>query len=68
MLTERVDADQIILLNPSKDPLRARLITYKDPVSIKVLEFVFNMFDYSDSTVIFLYKYRWTIEILFKQR
>jgi hypothetical protein len=62
-----VVADQIILLNPSKDPLRARLITYKDPVSGKVLEFVSNMFDYSDSTVILLYKYRWNIEILFKQ-
>jgi hypothetical protein len=62
-----VVADQIIMLNPTKDPLRARLIIYKDPVSGKVLEFVSNMFDYSDSTVILLYKYRWNIEILFKQ-
>ncbi len=62
-----VVADLIIMLNPSKDPLRARLIIYKDPVSGKVLEFVSNMFDYSDSTVILLYKYRWNIEILFKQ-
>ena len=60
-------SDQIIILNPSKDPLRARLIIYKDPVSGKVLEFVTNMFDYSNSTVILLYKYRWNIEILFKQ-
>lgn len=62
-----VISDQIIMLNPSKDPLRARLIIYKDPVSGKVLEFVSNMFDYSDSTIILLYKYRWNIEILFKQ-
>ena len=62
-----VISDQIIMLNPSKDPLRARLIIYKDPVSGKVLEFVSNMFDYSESTVILLYKYRWNIEILFKQ-
>jgi hypothetical protein len=62
-----VVSDQIIMLNPSKDPLRARLIIYKDPVSGKVLEFVTNMFDYGDSTVILLYKYRWNIEILFKQ-
>lgn len=62
-----VVADQIILLNPSKEPLKARLITYKDPVSGKVLEFVSNMFDYSHSTIILLYKYRWNIEILLKQ-
>lgn len=62
-----VVSDQIIMLNPSKDPLKARLIIYKDPASGKILEFVSNMFDYSDSTVILLYKYRWNIEILFKQ-
>jgi hypothetical protein len=60
-------SDQIILLNPSREPLNARLIIYKDPVSGKVLEFVSNMLDYSDSTIILLYKYRWNIEILFKQ-
>lgn len=60
-------SDQIILLNPSKEPLKARLIIYKDPVSGKILEFVSNMFDYSDNTIILLYKYRWNIEILFKQ-
>lgn len=60
-------SDQIILLNPSKEPLKARLIIYKDPVSGKVLEFISNMFDYSENTIILLYKYRWNIEILFKQ-
>jgi len=60
-------SDQVIMLNPSKEPLKARLIRYKDPVSGTVLEFVSNMFDYGESTVILLYKYRWNIEILFKQ-
>jgi len=55
------------LLNPSKDPLRARLIIYKEPVSGKVLVFVFYMFDYSGSTVILIYKYRSNIEIMFRQ-
>lgn len=62
-----VISDQTILLNPSKDPLKARLIIYKDPVSGKTLEFVSNMFDYSDNTIILLYKYRWNIEVQFKQ-
>ena len=60
-------SDQIVLLNPSKEPLKARLIIYKDPVSGKVLEFVSNMLDHSHSTIILLYKYRWNIEVLFKQ-
>lgn len=60
-------SDQIISLNPSKEPLKARLIIYKDPVSGKVLEFVSNLFEHSDSTVILLYKYRWNIEVMFKQ-
>ncbi|MDO9551484.1 hypothetical protein [Rhodonellum sp.] len=49
------------MLNLSKDSLWVRLIIYKDPGSGRVLEFVSNMFDYSDSTVILLYKYRWSI-------
>lgn len=60
-------SDQIVLLNLSKEFLNARLIIYKDPVSGKVLEFVYNMHDYSESTIILLYKYRWNIEVLFKQ-
>lgn len=62
-----VVSDRIIMLNPSKDPLKARLIIYKDPVSGKILEFVSNMFEYNASTIILLYKYRWNIEVLFKQ-
>ncbi|MCP4459492.1 MAG: transposase [Cytophagales bacterium] len=45
----------------------ARLIIYKDPVSGKVLKFISNMFDHQGTTIIQLYKYRWIIEVLFKQ-
>lgn len=60
-------SDQIILLNPSENTLKARLIIYKDPQSGHVLKFVSNMFDYQESTIILLYKYRWNIEVLFKR-
>ncbi len=60
-------SDQIILLNPSKNALKARLIVYKDHLTGKVIKFVSNMFDYLNSTIILLYKYRWNIELLFKR-
>ncbi|MFT7036916.1 MAG: hypothetical protein ACJA2S_005457 [Cyclobacteriaceae bacterium] len=60
-------SDQIIQLKTSETTLEARLIIYKDPVSGKVLKFIFNMFSHSAYTVIQLYKYRWNIEVLFKQ-
>jgi hypothetical protein len=60
-------SDQIIRLNSDETVLEARLIIYKDPVSGKVLKFVSNMFGYLDTTIIQLYKYRWCIEVLFKQ-
>jgi len=60
-------SDQIIRLNSEETILETRLIIYKDPVSGKVLKFVSNMFSYQDTTVIQLYKYRWSIEVLFKQ-
>jgi DDE family transposase/uncharacterized protein DUF4372 len=60
-------SDQIIHLSSNETSLDARLIVYKDPVSGNVLKFISNMFDYQDTTVIQLYKYRWGIEVLFKQ-
>lgn len=60
-------SDQVILLNPSESALKARLIVYKDPQSGHVLKFISNMFDYRDTTIILLYKYRWNIEVLFKR-
>lgn len=62
-----VISDQVIRLNPQGSALKARLIVWKDPQSGNVLKFVSNMFDYEDQTIILLYKYRWNIEILFKQ-
>lgn len=60
-------SDQIILLNPSESALKVRLIVYKDPQSGHILKFISNMIDYRDTTIILLYKYRWTIEVLFKR-
>ena len=60
-------SDQVILLNLAGSDLKARLIIYKDPVSGNVIEFISNMFDYRDTTIILLYKYRWNIEVLFKR-
>jgi len=57
-------SDQQILL---KDGLEARLVIFKDHESGKVLHFVSNMFDYEAMTIVQLYKYRWNIEVLFKQ-
>lgn len=60
-------SDQLILLNPDGNSLKARLIIYKDPQSGNVLKFVSNMFEYQANTIILLYKYRWSIEVLFKR-
>ena len=59
-----VISDQRILLNGT---LQARLIVFKDYLSDKVLRFVSNMFDYQQMTITQLYRYRWNIEVLFKQ-
>ena len=56
--------DQAILL---KGNHRARLVTYKDPFSGKVLRFLTNIFDFQAMTIAMLYKCRWNIEVLFKQ-
>jgi hypothetical protein len=60
-------SDQVILLNASKTAHKARLIIFKDPETGKVLKFVSNMFEYAASTIIQLYKYRWSIEVFFKR-
>ncbi|MEQ9297780.1 MAG: IS4 family transposase [Cyclobacteriaceae bacterium] len=49
------------------DGLEARLVVFKDHASGKVLQFVSNMFDHEAMTIVLLYKYRWNIEVLFKQ-
>ncbi len=64
-----VICDQVISLHKGTQPgfLTARLITYKDPVSGKVLRFLTNQFTYQAQTVVALYKNRWLMETFFKQ-
>lgn len=57
-------SDERILL---KEGLEARLVVFKDYVSGNVLQFVSNMFDHDAMTIVQLYKYRWNIEVFFKQ-
>lgn len=60
--------DEIISLKVSeKTSHKARLVTYKDPLSGTVLQFITNMFDCSAFTISLLYKCRWNMEVLFKQ-
>lgn len=47
--------------------LKARLITYKDPLTGHVLRFLSNMFLYQATTITSLYKNRWSMEVLFKR-
>lgn len=51
----------------SKEGLILRLVTYKDPESGKLLQFLTNHFDYKAETIALIYKNRWTIEVFFKQ-
>jgi hypothetical protein len=61
--------DQTIQLKlaGSEQPLKARLITYKDPLTGNVLKFLTNMFAYQADTVTMLYKNRWGMEVFFKR-
>jgi hypothetical protein len=60
--------DEVILLKINEDKQhKARLITYKDPLSNNILEFISNMEDCSALTITLLYKCRWNMEVLFKQ-
>ena len=55
-------ADQVVQLGPT----RARIVVYKDFVTGKVLKFVTNLFDCQPETIAYLYRCRWSIELLFK--
>ena len=61
--------DQIIELSlgNNNQALRLRMVTYKDPLTRKILEFVTNLIDYQAATIAQLYKCRWGIESFFKQ-
>jgi len=47
--------------------IKARIISYKDPESGKVLMFVTNNRRFKPSTIAAIYKQRWQIELLFKR-
>lgn len=59
--------DQLVELKTDEGPLKARLITYKDPLTGKVLRFLSNTFDFQYHTIVLLYKNRWEIEPFFKK-
>ena len=59
--------DEIIILNTSNGPLRARLITFKSLTTAKTYTFLSNLFEVSATTIAKLYKNRWEIEPFFKQ-
>lgn len=60
--------DQIIQLKLlDNQSFKARLITYKDPLSGHVLRFLSNMFHHNPTTITLLYKNRWNMEVLFKR-
>jgi hypothetical protein len=66
-----VISDQLILLGvdykPGKPKVKARLITFTDPQSGKVFEFLTNNFTLMPATISAIYKKRWQIELLFKR-
>jgi len=45
---------------------QARVVIYKDYQSGKILKFVTNLYDCKPETIAYLYKCRWSIEVLFK--
>jgi hypothetical protein len=47
--------------------ITVRLVTYKDPVSGKIFEFLTNNFRFNASTVAGLYRKRWQVELFFKR-
>lgn len=60
--------EETILLKINEDKHhKARLVTYKDPLTNNILKFVSNMHDCSALTITLLYKCRWNMEVLFKQ-
>lgn len=56
-------ADQLVVLGG----MEVRVVRYKDFESGKVLTFVTNLRDCQPQTIAYLYKCRWSIELLFKR-
>lgn len=51
----------------TEDKVELRLVTYQDPVTGQILEFVTNLFDVPPGIVAWLYKQRWHLEKVFDQ-
>lgn len=61
--------DQIIRIVGNKAdriPIELRLVTYRDPETGEVYEFLTNLFHLSALTITQIYKARWEIELFFK--
>jgi hypothetical protein len=63
--------DQMITLSDKYEKVTRtvtlRLITYRDPISGEILQFLTNLIGHTSMTITLLYKNRWVIEVLFKQ-
>lgn len=63
--------DQLISLNYRENSVsrtvEVRLVSYSDPESGEILEFITNLKGLDALTIALLYKNRWVIEVLFKQ-
>ncbi len=66
-----IKKDQLISLNywdkRVSRTVEVRLVTYRDPESGEILEFITNLKGLDALTIPLLYKNRWVIEVLFKQ-
>ncbi len=66
----RVLKDEEIILNygeNKKEEHRARRIAYWDGENNRLFEFITNNFELAPERIALIYKYRWKIELLFKQ-
>jgi hypothetical protein len=53
--------------HPDTTKVRARIVTFKDPLSGKEFQFVTNNLRFSPLTIAQCYRKRWQIELLFKR-
>jgi len=62
-----LDREIELNVSASNSKVKFRLITYKDPFSNKIFNFLSNHFEYNAFTIALIYKNRWAIEPFFKQ-